>query len=237
MLTEADLQPDGMRKTSKISGAKRPLLLSIPQELRDKIFSYVYNTFDADDTVFLRFKTPDQAGVEWNDAPPTKNALLVCKQIHAEQKKVQAAAYRRFWTVQKFIVMVGNCSTRKRLHLVTKTDLQHICRLVFHYSDYHYTYVLVTFSFDALNAWTVNIEPWRSWSFTDTTNPPWFLADCPRRNNLVQDLKEMMDTFREDYGGYGNNEYFDDTTVDPTYGQGLDAIELNQLPSIVNEYG
>ena len=232
MLIEVDVRHDELRKAAGIAGSRRPTLLSIPQELRDTIFSYVYNTFDANNKVFLRFKTPYQAGVEWNNAPPKKDALLVCKQIYAEQKKVQAAAYRRFWTAQKFIVMVDNCSTRKRLHLVMKTDLQHIHRLAVHYWIRNYDYVLVNFSFDARNAWTVDIEPWLG----RPVGLPWYLADRPRRNNLVQDLKEMMETFREDYGDYGDNEYFDESAVDPTYGQGLDAIELNQLPSIVRGY-
>lgn len=235
MLIEADLRHDDLRKASGVAGSRRPTLLNIPQELRDTIFSYVYNTFGANNTVFLRFKTPWQAGVEWNNAPPKKDALLVYKQIYAEQEKVQAAAYRRFWTAQKFIVMVDNCSTRKRLHLVMKTDLQQIRQLAVHYHTWDYGYVLVNFSFDALNAWTVDMEPWLGGS-VGLTCQPWYLADCQSRKNLVQDLKEMTETFREDYDDYGDNQYFDESAVDPTYGQSLDAIELNQLPSILRGY-
>ena len=112
-----------------------------------------------------------------------------------------------------------------------ETDLQHIRRLAVHYRDRSYGCVLVNFSFDALNAWTVDMEP----RLGDLVGLP-YQPYCPRRKNLVRDLKEMMETFREEYGDYGDNEYYDTSAVDPTCGQGLDAIELNQLPQILKRY-
>ena len=175
---------------------------------------------------------PDQAGVESDRAPPTKDALLVCKQIYAEQKKKQAAAYRRYWTTQRFLV-IADRNTRKELRLASKSDLQHICRVAVHCLIEFWNKVLVTFRFDARSAWPVDIEVPRSVRAPKSRFVLWFLTEYPRRDKLLEDLKEMMDTLREDRGV---NEYFDLSTVDPTAGQGLDANELNRLPSKVRRY-
>ena len=127
MLTRIGRHHNHPTKTSRTTEQSRPTLLGIPQELRDMIFSYVYDTFDADNTVLI-FVASWRAGMKSEEAPRTKDALLVCKQIYAEQKKMQAAAHRRYWTVQRFLLAEGR-HTHGRLQRATKADLQHICRL------------------------------------------------------------------------------------------------------------
>ena len=48
--------------------------------------------------------------------------------------------------------------------------------------------------------------------------------------HFLHGLKDMMDTLCEDHGA---SEYLDESTVDPRAGQGPDADELHQLPSMV----
>lgn len=174
----------------------------------------------------------DEAGVELDSAPPTKDALLVCKQIYAEQKKKQATTYRRYWTTQRFL-LIADRNIRKELHLASKADLQHICRIAVHCLIEFWNKALVTFRFDARSAWAVDIEAPRSVRAPESGFVLWFLTECPRRDKLLEDLEEMMDTLREDRGV---NEYFELSTVDPTAGQGLDANKLNRLPSKVRRY-
>lgn len=53
-----------------------PSLLSLPLELRNAIFSYVYGTAIPDHIVLLRFKS-GRAGVELDKAPPDRSSLLI----------------------------------------------------------------------------------------------------------------------------------------------------------------
>lgn len=231
MLTDADLPLDDSKQTFEAAERRQLTILSIPQELRDAIFSYIYDTFDADNIVLIRFKTPHQAGVESDKAPPAKDTLLVCKQLYSEQKKMQAAAYRRYWTTQRFLV-IADRNTRKELHLAKKADLQHICRLAVHTDIQRHHKVLVSFRFEATTAWVVDLQGLPS---PRSKTPPfrWHLMKGPWLDGLLQGLKDMMDSLREDSG---DSEYFDESTVDPMSGQGLDAYELNQLPSMVRRY-
>jgi hypothetical protein len=111
----------------QIAERSSPTLLNLPTELRNTIFSYVYGKAVADHIILLRFKS-GRAGVELDKAPPNKDSLLICRQFYNEMKGLQAVAYRRYWAVQKFLI-IADRDTKKDLHLATIADLRHICNL------------------------------------------------------------------------------------------------------------
>jgi hypothetical protein len=188
------------------------------------IFSYVYDSIDADNAVLI-FVTSWWAGVKSDEAPRTKDALLVCKQTYAEQEKMQAAAHRRYWTVQKFLLAEGR-HTHGRLQRATKADLQHICRLAVCAYIPRLDNVIISFSFKATTAWTVNIRPSEQ---MNTTVGSQTLVNEFRLNNLQRMFKNMMESWRYDYA---QDDYrsVDMSPVDPISGKGLDARELECLP-------
>lgn len=54
-------------------------------------------------------------------APPTKNAILPCRQLYLEMEKMQNVAYRAYWTNNQF-------DFKSKVHsLPSDEDLQHIC--------------------------------------------------------------------------------------------------------------
>jgi hypothetical protein len=87
----------------------RPTLLNIPQELRDKIFEYVYGT-GADngrvDVVVVNSREPfvRKATLASHHTLPSKDTLLICRQLYFEMRSMQKALYRQFWTANTFFV-------------------------------------------------------------------------------------------------------------------------------------
>lgn len=209
-----------------------PSLLSLPPELRNAIFSYVYNTAVPDHIILLRFKS-GRAGVESDKVPPNKNSLLICRQIYNEMKGIQAAAYRRYWTVQKFLI-IADRDTKKNLHLATEADLQHICHLAIHrcfWLEKHTA--LISFHYSSASAWLVSMERSRSQQAISTDRVPWYEVKSSELIRVLRNLKNMMDTLHEDRGVGG---YLDESTVDPTVGRGLGADEMHQLSFSVRQY-
>lgn len=233
LLTSADLQIYSPQITMDIADRGSLTLLSIPPELRNTIFSYVYGRATANHIILLRFKS-GRAGVESDKVPPNKDSLLICRQIYNETKEMQAAAYRRYWTVQNFLI-IADRDTKKDLHLATKADLQHICHLAVHrYFSYPKKYTaLISFHYSAALAWTVSMKSSRPQQAIPGEILPWYVVKCSESIEFSQTLKRMMNTLHEDQGANG---YLDEATVDPRAGRGLDADEMHQLPLSVRKY-
>jgi hypothetical protein len=211
-----------------------PTLLSLPPELRNAIFSYVYGKAVANHIILLRFQS-GRAGVELDKAPPNKNSLLICRQIYNETKRMQAAAYRRYWMVRKFLI-IADRDTKKDLHLATKAGLQHICHLAVHrYFEWPEKYTaLISFNYTAAFAWRVSMESARPQQARPSGSRfAWYLVKCSDSMFFLRSLKVMMDTLHDDRGAGG---YLDESTNDPRVGRGLDADEMHQLPFTVREY-
>jgi hypothetical protein len=116
-------------------------LLGIPQELRDKIFEYVYGVSDAaDEHINVMLHRLDwnnmnsakaEARIASYQAPPSKNAILVCRQLRMEMSNMQAAALRRYWDKSTFHIsddgVLGD-----RLFAGSDRDIQHVKHFVFH---------------------------------------------------------------------------------------------------------
>lgn len=232
LLTTADLPYYSTRINMDIAERFSPILLSLPPELRNTIFSYVYGTAVADHIILLRFKS-GRAGGESDNSPPNKDSLLICRQIYSEMKEMQAAAYRRYWVVQKFLI-IADRDTKKNLHLANKADLQHICHLAVHRYFWPEKYTaLISFHYSAAFAWTVSMKNSRPQQAIPGANLRWCMVKCSESTKFLHSLKQMMDTLHE---GYSANGHLDESTVDPRAGRGLDADEMHQLPFTVRRY-
>jgi len=209
------------------------------------IFAHVFDTTDPTGTMDLRiiFYTNPQskeqsihAGTFPRDsAPPSKDALLVCRQLYAEQKQSQAAAYRRWWTAQRFAVTFENPFMLAQLRPVARPDLQRI--RWFAYAPIigvgpSRILILIPFRFEAatpdVSSWSATIE--RSQVCTPQPGEvlPWHLTEgCARREAFLKGLEGIVDDIRVRSGGVA--------AVDPTAGRGLDAQEVYALASAVEE--
>lgn len=93
--------------------------MTLPQELRNRIYDYVF----ADSITYARepIKYDWEVKAELNTetayvparirldetAPPTKDALLPCRQLYSEMKEMQATAFREYWSTNRFIYSVA----------------------------------------------------------------------------------------------------------------------------------
>lgn len=117
-------------------------LLRIPQELRDNIFEYLYGISDAaNDRINIRLprvhwsnvkSIKAEARIACYQAPPSKDAILVCRQLYEEMSNMQAAAFRHYWNESTFhiceddvVINNGSCAGSDR-------DMQHAKHFVFH---------------------------------------------------------------------------------------------------------
>jgi hypothetical protein len=121
-------------------------LLAIPQELRDKIFEYVYGVSDAANKRInirlprLAWNIVDPAKAEARipsyQAPPSKNAILVCRQLHMEMNNMQATALCRYWDESTFHVR-DDVALSDRFCAGSDRDIQHVKHFVFHVRCMH----------------------------------------------------------------------------------------------------
>jgi hypothetical protein len=120
--------------TSSTSGKSPPhqaTLLGIPRELRNTIFGHVYGLFDASggqvDMMICPEKIP-KIGVQYSQAPPSKDPVLVCRQLYTEMKSMQAEAFRQYWSNATFDASMHNDLhyTTDIVYAVADRDLQHV---------------------------------------------------------------------------------------------------------------
>jgi hypothetical protein len=88
-------------------------LMTIPRELRDMIYGYVvdYNidtrktetksNEEEADPEHRSFYSPSRIQLEAT-APPSRDAILPCRQLYLEMRKLHIAAYRAYWTNNRF---------------------------------------------------------------------------------------------------------------------------------------
>lgn len=148
-------------------------------------------------------------------------------------KEMQAAAYRRYWMAQKFLI-IADRDTKKDLHLATKDDLQHVCRLAVHcYFPRPEKYTaLISFRYSA-SGWRVTTESSRAQQAISSGRVAWYMTKCSDSIMFLRGLRNIMETFHEGHGASGN---LDESTVDPWIGRGLDADEMHQLPFTVRGF-
>ena len=210
-----------------------PALLSIAQELRDIIFAHVFNTADPSSTIDLRIIPCDnarkdvRAGTPSREAsPPTKDPLLVCRQLHTEQRQAHAAAYRRYWDSQRFHITTDRPYLLAKLRLASEPDLRRIrCLSIAPMLKRTRIKLLITFRFEAASKWLVAVERSSRSKARPGEQVPWQLTECARRDAFFQSLKEIMDRLRRNCDG--------PSSIDPTVGQGLNSNEMYELSSLI----
>jgi hypothetical protein len=136
----------------------RPTLLNIPQELRDKIFEYVYGNSGADDgrvdVVVVKIRPPwsramlashhilpSREMLASHHTLPSRDTLLICRQLYSEMHGMRKALYRQFWTANTFHVSYSQHSEDLEGRQATFYDgLLHVKHfvLVIEKSDYRY---------------------------------------------------------------------------------------------------
>ena len=157
-------------------------------------------------------------------SPPTKPLLLVCRQRHTEQKQLHAAAYRRYWALQRFHITTDRPYLLAKLHLALEPDLRHIrCFSIAPMLKRTRIKLLITFRFEAASKWIVTVE--RSPRSKARPGEAWQLTECARRDAFFQGLKEITNTLFKDYEV--------PSLIDPAVGQGLNSNEMHELLSLL----
>lgn len=121
-------------------------LLGILQELRNKIFEYIYGEPDAaSGSIKVKVLGPSWAAgttagpnltidastrISPSSAPPSRNAILTCRQLRIEMSNLQAAAFRRYWSESTFDVYDNRWLLSNIFCAGSDRDLQDIKRFV-----------------------------------------------------------------------------------------------------------
>lgn len=123
-LTEASVSKQQSENITK----SQPTLLGIPQELRNQIFGYVYNSPVGGRIGLAMVSTTHTKGIAFvhGKEPPFRDSILVCRQVYSEMRSMYTCAYRSFWTSNRFWVSTGFSGTINASTLVPDRDLQHI---------------------------------------------------------------------------------------------------------------
>ena len=165
-------------------------LLGIPQELRNKIFEYVYGLPGvADDSIKTELLASswiigitggpslvEDAAIRLNSiqAPPSKDALLVCCQLWFEMRYMQAAAYRRYWSESTFDIRSDYISLADGSCDIPSSELQYAKHFIIHihYGD---AKIAVTLHFQAgkwIGTFSVSSHEWALLRQPSNTNIP-----------------------------------------------------------------
>jgi hypothetical protein len=213
-----------------------PTLLGIPQELRNKILGHVYDVSDTpgggiglmlDEAGWCCPYGLPEAGIQSSEAPPSKNPILVCRQLYKEMRSMQAAAFRQYWSKSTFDASVS-ChleETSDRLYRAADRDLQHIkCFSISCGREGLGFAVDVECRFQA-GRWTA------SFSFTDHV---WMcICDCNglrRRVSRPRGLLRLVFFDREMRRQASGDE---PTTMDPDLGAGFTARDMRVARRVV----
>ena len=92
--------------------------MTIPRELRIMIYAYVYEYRPDTQNTSTKHRDEDAdrqaedshlaANISLAEtAPPTKDAILPCRELYMEMRKIQIAAYRKYWTKNRFSFPLG----------------------------------------------------------------------------------------------------------------------------------
>ena len=122
-------------------------LLGIPPELRTKIFEYIFDLSEAGSRIKLNMfgyslgpgvsarSCPDiEPGIRIpvDQAPPTKTAILVCRQLYLEFGDLHAAAFRKYWSQSIFDISRDALQLDSMVHATTNNNLQHVKHFIIH---------------------------------------------------------------------------------------------------------
>ena len=125
-------------------------LMTIPREIRNMIYLFVF--CDSIDNVREPLGYDQKAEVVTAEAPirvplhqsspPSKGTILACRELHSELKRMYIAAYRAYWSNNRFVY---DAQRLESCHVVlADEDVQHIQQfcLVLRYPQNYYLHVV-----------------------------------------------------------------------------------------------
>jgi hypothetical protein len=207
-------------------------LLTIPQELRDMIYGYVYEPNP--DTQKTETKSMDEEadrkakvfgpriGILLEEpAPPNKDAILPCRQLYFEMRKIRVSAYRAYWTNNPFDLISRLGGKSLSGGETSDEDLQRIRHFCISMKGRH----LFDLVFE-LGRWQARVFPF---------------VGKPLESKDFEHDDEMFDRWRsiqEEVEGTVEHllqfmEQLDDRILDPRAGQGWSHLELRSLDHTV----
>jgi hypothetical protein len=223
--------------TSSTSGKNPPhqaTLLGIPQELCNKIFEHVYGLFDAPGghvALMLSIEgvyCPEipEAAVESSEAPPSKSPILVCRQLYTEMKRMQAEAFRQYWSNNTFDASSsgGLHNTTDMLYAVADHDLEHVKHFnILDSCDNVGVAVMVLCRFEAgkwTAAFSVSDRLWKC------------ICDCNGRNRRGPRGPHRLISFDEEMRRQTSTHA--STTMDPDLGTAFTAKDMCTAVRVVH---
>jgi hypothetical protein len=80
------------------------------------------------DNIYMPRKGSPNAAIPSSQAPPSKDPLLVCRQLYIEMRSMRAAAFRQYWSKNTFDVsLVSRLKNTPDMHYgVADRDMKHI---------------------------------------------------------------------------------------------------------------
>jgi hypothetical protein len=211
----------------------RASLMGIPRETRNQIFQYVYNTHDEPShPVGMRvrigpFKPHDpdyllRPQTSLSGAPATKSSILVCRRLYAEMKKMNYAAFRKFYSTNTFctrVPLIGDLPTLTGFDAPEDQNLRHIEHFIVYPSCLGVVVpVYVKFEAGRWNAYVQISE--QLWTYVRSRVDRLMRVAAPRgRQRLVNFEREMHVNTSCDH----RKGCFCGRISDPKLGRGLTA--------------
>lgn len=122
--------------------------------------------------------------------PPSKGAILACRELYEEMKEMYAAAYRAYWSDNRFIYDVGRLDAQSALP--ADKDLQHVqhfCFVLRRLPDY---YVHVVFEGGKWDSWLLPTD-------ARTLGPEnigvWFINQGVLKDSVAEYMASLANTW------------------------------------------
>ena len=194
-------------------------LMSLPKELRNKIYTLVFcdNIDRVREPIRYDWKVeavvadaPARVNLD-SSSPPSKGAILACRELYEEMKGMYVAAYRIYWSDNRFVYDAGLLGTASVLP--ANKDLQHVqqfCLVLHRLSDY---YVHIVFEGGKWDSWLLPAGD-RILGFKDFG--VWFLNQGALKDAVTEYMASLATTW---------------SSLDPRAGRGLTREMLEGVAS------
>jgi hypothetical protein len=138
-------------------------LMTLPKEIRNIIYTYVFCDNIEHVCEPIRYDwnveaviadAPTRIHLD-QSSPPSKGTIMACRELYSEMREMHAAAYRAYWSDNRFIYDVGRLGPSPGLP--ANKDLQHIeqfCLVLRHFEDY---YVHLVFEGGKWDSWLLPV--------------------------------------------------------------------------------
>jgi hypothetical protein len=204
-------------------------------------FGYVYD-YDTSDTVvdcvqLVRGPPPDGEDTAYTPGQtlPSKDPLLICRQLYAETKKMQVACFRDYWQTNIFVIDAmdhrhspasPNRQSKQEIYaqltprdLVANENLKHVRRIAFCMNAYWESYFL-SFTFNDNGAWDVCLLLPR-----EEAQPRALIRYIFPQGSKIENLERTLTELNARVG--------DEAIRNPSRGRGFTAFRLFEFMSLL----